>query len=130
MGTWENDSLAKGVEVRIEFGDDGIVYTGTISNKMEYLEGTYRFSDGTQIKCSFGKSNVPTPTDLEFSDARDGRWDCYMDNQWLIVRQPAQQYVPQLLSSSSNGSGGGSVVVVGSDGDNISNKSNRNNNAI
>lgn len=104
-GTWENDVLAKGVEARIEFGDAGAVYTGLVSNKMEYLAGAYQFFDGTQIKCSsFGKANVPLAgSDLEFSDARGVRWDCAMDNQWLIVRQPPRQFVP--MSSSNGGDG-------------------------
>lgn len=126
MATWENDVLAKGVEVRIEFGgvddDGGNVYTGTVSNKMEYLEGTYQFRDATQIKCSFGKSNVPTQSsDLAFTDARGARWDCAMDNQWLIVRQPGRQYVPTSSTSSSSSNGGGGGGGIGSDGDNISN---------
>lgn len=120
MGTWENDALAKGVEVRIEFGgkgngsgggrsDDGhIVYTGTVSNKMEYLEGTYQFGDASQIRCSFGKDNVPTPTpELVFCDARGARWDCAMDNQWLIVRQPSRQYVPAAAAAAASNGGGG-----------------------
>lgn len=52
---------------------------------MEYMEGTYQYYDGSQIKCKFLK-NIPQADDLLFTDPDGVQWDNVIDKNMLIIR--------------------------------------------
>lgn len=79
-GKWENDIFVKNTVVNIRYADKS-VYTGLITNQMEYADdaATYRFYDGSKIKCKFVR-NIPTEMSTEdgkiiFTDPNGIQWD-------------------------------------------------------
>lgn len=86
-GMWENDSLVKNEPVNIRYADNS-VYTGLLSNQMEYTGiATYQFYDGSRITGTFAK-NVPTEGGLVFSDPSGAIWSHKITNEFLVIRHP------------------------------------------
>lgn len=107
---WENDVFAKGSRVEIHFADKS-VYTGFVTNKMEYTddqhngaETTYQFHDGATISYSVFVKNVPTlggnGNCLVFTDGKGKIWDREIVREFLVIRQPNR------FNCSGDGGGG------------------------